>query len=609
MTHCLYKIVCLSVFAFFFAACRIQVDVDDIGDGGNSNDSEPRNVDDTSFPGFQNKTIVSLGDTGIGFGGVDILLVVDNSDTMSEEQASFATEIYALISELRNPTDGGAAVTNIRLATVTTDLGLQAGENNVIDSTEIEYCGGLGDNGLLGDVESTSVILKDNRIICEASGAQCPSDWSCENGYCKAPFQGSAVDCNFTTGNSWIETTSAEPDLLFAEKAACLAVRGTGGCTVEQQLESMLRALYNNPDFLSSSHMLAVVILSDEEDCSIEDSELFNTAEWSTEETRQIACNFPEANNNYLFDPSRYLDKLVSLKNNNLAAVLFAAAVGTPGGSCTGTGTSLSERGCLFDDGMQLVVQNFQSGEVITKGFKTACTRVENNVYVTAARPGRRFVETASLFGAHGFVQSICDSSLTSLVDYLADTMKSAAARGQCLLSEALETQAAPSSTCPSCVEPGCEMYVEILRTGDEAKDTTCPKSLVFGTDYYAKAALQQKFDGEELVSTRMFCPVEKFPTPLDCDAETSDVDHTRAGWAYCENQTETENTEYTCSDGVDNDSDGFTDCDADACSYCMMCGHPSSACQLGCRYNIVMTQAAEDAAKGNNLFLECPFR
>lgn len=589
-------------------SCQVQLTYDD---GYPDTEARPpiKDLDQNENKGFQNKTIVSLGDTGVGWSGLDILLVMDNSDNMSEEQTSFATEIYSLITSLTNPTTGASPVKNIRLAVATTDLGLQWGSTGFFDPTPVEGCNGLGNNGTLMDVADsiTSVSLKNERIPCDESAAQCPEGWTCQTGRCISPPQNNAISCDFHTGNEWIETSTADPDTGFAEKAACLSIQGTLGCTVEQQLESMRRALQRNPGFLNPSHLLAVLIVSDEEDCSIADSSLFTTDEWMTDNTRQTACNFPEEHNAMLFDPAFYRDELVILKNGNPSAVIFAAIVGTPReGPCNGDGAFLSSSDCLTDPNseMALTVEYNQYQSLLTP----ACTRMENTLNTTIASPGRRFVETAQLFGINGYVESICDEHHAPLIEQVAHRVNVAMEIGQCLLSDALEVETSATG-CADCVQPKCEMYVEILRTGAAAADLSCPEALVFGPDYNEKAAFQQQREGDTVVSTRLFCPVQKMPANINCEAARQMLDDTRSGWAYCENQVDVENTEYTCADGIDNDADGRTDCEVETCTTCKMCGSLNSSCDLGCKYNIILTQPANVAAEGNNLFLECPFR
>jgi hypothetical protein len=226
-----------------------------------------------------------------------------------------------------------------------------------------------------------------------------------------------------------------------------------------------------------------------------------------------------------------------------------------------------------------------------------------------AAYPGRRFIETASLFKDRGYIQSICESSFLPMVDYLKTTIGDTMSKGQCLLSDALETEPAEDA-CPSCVQSRCEMYVEIVRVGDTVNDHTCPKELVFGDDYLSKAAIQKNYDGDKLTSVRLFCPVEKMPAPLACiQTDREAIGIKKAGWMYCENSSTQENSEYACIDGIDDDADGVIDCGDEDCSKCMMCGAFGSTCDLGCKYDIAMTPTAKGAASGNNVFLECPYR
>ena len=562
------------------AACRVYVSVDDVGDGGIEDDTV-RDVDNTPSTGFGNRTIVPLENPGVGYDGVDILLVVDNSDTMLQEQARLASDIYTLITELTNPTDSSFPVRNIRVGVTTTDMGLPFGaEENGNGVADLPSCLGTGNDGaLVGIVNPPPSFVRGNEVVpCAMMGGTAP----------------------------WIETTEVDPDPLFAQRAACMVLQGNSGCTVEQPLAAMRRALQRRPDFLQESHLLAVVILTDEEDCSIEDSDLLETAEWQDMQSRQTACNYPERNNDYLFTPEEYREDLLYLKENNPAAVLFSAVAGAPqSGECTGDGSYLATNECLSLKDMELWVETVQIGDIFRDRFHRACS--SSSLDADGARPARRLVSLAQLFAEQGFMNPICDSTYTPLVRRIVTSVKETAAHGSCRLSEALETQAASSETCADCVQSRCEMYVEILRTGDEAADTNCPDELVYGGDYNSKLAVKRTYDGDTLISTRLFCPVEKMPAPLDCKAAAFRIDGDRAGWAYCENDVSVENTEYTCSDGVDNDGNSFLDCRDPACANCLMCG--ADGCDLGCENHLLLTDKAAAVTAGYNLFLECPFR
>jgi hypothetical protein len=213
----------------------------------------------------------------------------------------------------------------------------------------------------------------------------------------------------------WTEVTTAVPNAALATQVSCLAQLGTDGCGFEQQLQAGIRAL-ERPDqsaFLQGTHLLAVIVVSDEEDCSIKFAELFQTSQWK--EGLNTACNYPQSNeDNFLFDADYFYSKLIGLKGNRANAVVFAAIVGVPMGDnspCQGAGDTID--GCLGDPSMTYTPATFTRPEddVEYVHFQPACIRTnEDGVELTQARPGRRYVKVAQKFGCTGFVYSICNA-------------------------------------------------------------------------------------------------------------------------------------------------------------------------------------------------------
>lgn len=162
---------------------------------------------------------------------VDILFVVDNSNSMEREQARLAEKFSNVIDALARHPDG---LPSVHLAVVSTDLG-GGGEQNP--------CSDVGDNGqFLGETCSTlnGPFLKS---IARSDGTR---------------------DENFTGS--------------LPETFACMATLGNRGCGFEQPLESMRRAL-SGPQatsFLREHAYLVVVIVSDEDDCSAKDTSIFD---------------------------------------------------------------------------------------------------------------------------------------------------------------------------------------------------------------------------------------------------------------------------------------------------------------------------------------------
>ncbi len=177
---------------------------------------------------------------------IDILFVVDNSGSMAEEQASLQNNFVRFINVLSN-IEGG--LPNVHLGVVSTDVG--AGPFN------ISGCSGQGDNGILQNAP--------------------------RNAGCSPPAGQFISDIGNPDGT---RNTNYTGDL--AEVFGCIARLGIDGCGFEQPLESALRALdernAQNQGFLRDSAFLAVIIISDEDDCSTENTQMFDTSQNSIDD-------------------------------------------------------------------------------------------------------------------------------------------------------------------------------------------------------------------------------------------------------------------------------------------------------------------------------------
>lgn len=176
---------------------------------------------------------------------VDLLFVVDDSPGMAEHQATLARSIPTFISTLATYPFG---LPDIHIGVVTTDMGTkassQASASGVVGGIGMGGCAHTGKDGKLLLAEATGVtgtFLSDIKL---ADGSR---------------------QTNF--GSADLETKLAEMIRV-----------GQGGCAFEQPLHSMRRALGNNPSnagFLRDDALLAVVFVTDEDDCSAHDTALF----------------------------------------------------------------------------------------------------------------------------------------------------------------------------------------------------------------------------------------------------------------------------------------------------------------------------------------------
>jgi len=201
-----------------------------------------------------------------GSGGVDILFVVDNSPSMAPKQRALAAGIGALIRKL-DQTD-----VSYHIGVVSTDVGTNTAPGTPWGGS-IGACDSYaGDDGALQAQACTgrSLPTVDSRAAC---AAQCP-------------------DAKFvpTDGNRFIwrdgGKTNVPADLKldpgsgkmidFGPENAlkCIAVLGDGGCGIESPLDATRRALdghrTENSGFLRKDSLLAVVYLTDEDDCSVQ---------------------------------------------------------------------------------------------------------------------------------------------------------------------------------------------------------------------------------------------------------------------------------------------------------------------------------------------------
>jgi hypothetical protein len=173
---------------------------------------------------------------------IDILFVVDNSDSMREEQQNLATNFPRFIQVL-DSIEGGRP--SVHLGVISSDLG--------IPPYAAEACTGNGDDGLLQNAPRIPGCSPPN------GGARFLSDIPNPSGGRITNYNGALEDA-----------------------FACIALLGKNGCGLEQHLESMRRALdpsnLTNTGFIRPEAYLAVIILADEDDCSARDNAIFNPA-------------------------------------------------------------------------------------------------------------------------------------------------------------------------------------------------------------------------------------------------------------------------------------------------------------------------------------------
>jgi hypothetical protein len=337
-------------------------------------------------------------------GDVDVLLMVDNSNSMTEEQAALAAQIPRMARVLATgDLDGDGvqdfpALRSVRIGTVTTDMGVGGFRVPICDTG-----GDFGDDGVLRTQGNTS-----------SSG-------------CDASYPSFA--------ELRADDPSADVD-AFVSQVSCVANLGTGGCGFEQPLEAVLKALTPstsavrffrdttghadgaNAGFQRADSILAAVLLTDEEDCSASDLSLFDpsSATYGSVELNLRCFTFgAEA----VHPVSRYVEGLRALRADP-NDVLFAAIAGVPA-DLVSDPSSIDYDTLLADARMQEMIDPAMGNRLVP-----SC-----NTSSGVAFPPRRLVETARAFGTNGVVQSICQEDFTPVIDAIL-TRVAARVRGAC---------------------------------------------------------------------------------------------------------------------------------------------------------------------------------
>jgi len=315
---------------------------------------------------------------------VDMIWMIDNSNSMGEEQASLAMNFPLLIEALTNPPDSDGdgeqdfpPVQDLRIGIVTSDLG-------VGETTGVLGCPpGSGDDG---------VFVSESRAGGECAGLTIEPPWL-----------------------QFDPTVSASD---FNGDFECLATLGTDGCGLEQQLESSLRAVTTNAGaggphegFLRSDSLVAIVYVTDEDDCSASDEAIFDPSFETEEELGHFRtrCAFhPEL----LHPTSRYVDAFKNLALDRRGDVIVAAITGVPR-DLTEDPLDVDFEAVLADDRMQYQID---------PDDETALVPACEFGGVGEAPPARRIIEVVEEFGrtGDGVLASICQPDLRPAIESIA---------------------------------------------------------------------------------------------------------------------------------------------------------------------------------------------
>jgi len=393
-----------------------------------------------------------------GISQVDLLFVIDNSNSMASEQLKIAEELPRLVSVLTNGDryfgrqdqvpPGLADKDRFFTKASSLHIGVVSSSMHVMDELPKGVNPSLRANvGLVsctvgdddGKLRSSTEVAANG--ISDSKGELVPASPECGELGDQPRYQ------DFEAGKG----PSAED---VASAFACVSRLGIEGCPFEQQLEAMWKAVApsdgDDPElhtFLNNAHglgdpigfnqgfvredaILAVIQVSDEEDCSIQEAgkQLFSydpdaIARFGPPSEVNLRCGKYGDAEDLLWPAERYVRGLRSLKPNNEDRIIYAAIVGIP----------LDAIGRPLDEVLAREDMQFAPDPLNATYPRASCTSASaGGSSVDQAYPPRRFLEVAKGFGTNAVVYSICADdyapALNTLIDRIAEKLT-----GNCL--------------------------------------------------------------------------------------------------------------------------------------------------------------------------------
>jgi hypothetical protein len=339
---------------------------------------------------------------------LDVLFMVDDSSSMRLQQTNLLTN-FPMFMDVLKALPGG--LPNIHVAVISSDMG-------------------AGDGSIAG---------------CNAAGGK--------QGIFQYTPRGTCTASPLTPGATYLSNVGGQANYTGDISAAfsCIAALGEAGCGFEHQFASILRALgadgraapAENQGFLRRDALLAIVMITNEDDCSARpDVALFDTNSNTTlssqlgppsnfrcnefghvctggrpvrrapggEVTATVtlqSCTSAECNG-ALTPVSEFVTRIKALKAAPASEILLAAIAGPPTPYVVGWKAPSTS-----DSGPWPIIAH-------------SCTAADTSF----ADPGVRVAQAVSAFGANGLMSSICEANYGPALQQIATRIGTLLAAG-----------------------------------------------------------------------------------------------------------------------------------------------------------------------------------
>ena len=312
---------------------------------------------------------------------LDLLFVIDDSASMADKQNALIDAFPAFLAQL-GTIDGG--IPNLHLGVISSDMGTK-GSAVVQPGNPISSCTGTGDGGLL---QTGTASLVEPYAISMRNGTK-----------------------NFT----------GTLDATFSQMAAL----GVAGCGFEQHLHSMRTSFTNpaNAGFLRPSANLAVIILADEDDCSVLDPAVFANdmgplgplssfrcfeygVECTPDMPRELGAKTmcrPRSASPYIEDIAPFRAALLAQKGGDARKIMLGAIIGDP---------------------TQVGVEDRVINGVTQRALEHSCELTLPTGGMMFADPPVRLQAMIESFPGRFSVATVCSADLTSSVAKIANEVR-----------------------------------------------------------------------------------------------------------------------------------------------------------------------------------------
>ncbi len=186
---------------------------------------------------------------------LDILFLIDNSPSMSPKQKALAAAIPQFIAKI------DATGANYHVGITTSDVGSYTAPGTPW-SVSLGSCNSFeGDDGAL------------QRVACNTRTGVTSGALDACNSLCPDPSFVPVDGKGFISKINGVNNIKGADPMAPQKAFQCMALVGDAGCGIEGQLDGAKRALdgHNpmNTDFLRPNSVLAVIFITDEDDCSV----------------------------------------------------------------------------------------------------------------------------------------------------------------------------------------------------------------------------------------------------------------------------------------------------------------------------------------------------